>query len=840
MIDKLKKHTLALMFTWIVPAVGIAQENPDDAKAVALIRAKCVACHSASEAESDVILETREKLLAQYDGKNLTVPGKHQESLVWQLASRTVEPAMPPVDNKVGVTPLTPDEIALLAAWIDRGANWVEPTTAVMQFRDLPSDKLPIESLTVQSDGSRAAVAWGNRVAVMRIPGGEVEGWLVDPQLVNPTTNTPIKATDLDFVQALAMSSDGSYIASGGFRTFRLWKRKNAEKEKELKIEVPGPGKWLVGANHAVFRQDDGSIRVVDLNTGAPVSADALLLAQPIHSIQIHPTEPLLGLCRNDQILLTYHLGTGELKVIGKAPALPEQLFVLGTGDVAMLRGGNIERYQQNPDPATRVAIKDTAPVATIAVTDAANELVTLVTSQYPDWKPALDVNAVPNSPYAEWNLVSLNWQLQVANKRVQAAEADVKAAQEELKGEETNKQTLEGEVTKAQTALDEAKKELEAKKDDMAIAEKVKKAEGALQVAKEAVPRADERIASLKTRITSLEGFVNEQKGTAQQAQAAVTEFQGKRDSGTFKNLIVGNDRARKSWKSVIDTQGSLSLLDANNQTVTVVKDSFKEANMVRHLSDDRWWIGFPNGRAEIWRLAGQWEMVAKIGAAADTTLFPDRIISLAFSPDGMKIAIGSGEPSRSGVIHIFDVASGQIAKTLKDAHSDMVVALAFSPDGKLLASGGADRMAKIWSAESFEFQKTLEGHTHHVNSVSWNSDSRQLLTASADTTVKLWNVATAQQIKTLDLGDAELNAALFVAQADQMLVAASTQPVTRRNTSDAGQQNAYACDSDYIFGVAIDRAGERVLAGGSRGTLRVWKVDQTALLTLPTPPVP
>jgi hypothetical protein len=97
-----------------------------------------------------------------------------------------------------------------------------------------------------------------------------------------------------------------------------------------------------------------------------------------------------------------------------------------------------------------------------------------------------------------------------------------------------------------------------------------------------------------------------------------------------------------------------------------------------------------------------------------------------------------------------------------------------------------------------------------------------------------------TGQQVKTVDLGDAELNAALFVAQLDHMLVAASTQPVTRRNTGDAGQHNAYACESDYTFGIAMDRSGQRILAGGSQGVLRGFKLDQTALFKIPAPTLP
>jgi len=55
-----------------------------------------------------------------------------------------------------------------------------------------------------------------------------------------------------------------------------------------------------------------------------------------------------------------------------------------------------------------------------------------------------------------------------------------------------------------------------------------------------------------------------------------------------------------------------------------------------------------------------------------------------LAFSPDGRVLATGSGEPSRSGQVKLWDVATGKLVGDFKDAHSDAVLALDFSADGK------------------------------------------------------------------------------------------------------------------------------------------------------------
>ena len=74
-------------------------------------------------------------------------------------------------------------------------------------------------SLAVSPDNRFVAIGHANRVELVDPKTGEIQGVLVDESLSQDG------AADVDIIQSIAFSPWGDRIATGGFRTVRIWKR---------------------------------------------------------------------------------------------------------------------------------------------------------------------------------------------------------------------------------------------------------------------------------------------------------------------------------------------------------------------------------------------------------------------------------------------------------------------------------------------------------------------------------------------------------------------------------------------------------------------------------------
>src|SRR5262249_14454772 len=127
-----------------------------------------------------------------------------------------------------------------------------------------------------------------------------------------------------------------------------------------------------------------------------------------------------------------------------------------------------------------------------------------------------------------------------------------------------------------------------------------------------------------------------------------------------------------------------------------------------------------------------------------------------LAFSPDGRKLACGTGE-SGLALADTVTTLSRSVATEAK------VLALTFAPDGSHLIAGHADGLITTWKVASGELVRSLPGHASAVFGLAISPDGRTLASAGEDRTVRVWDAATGQELLRLTDCKARVNAVAF-----------------------------------------------------------------------------
>ncbi|MGO9446027.1 MAG: WD40 repeat domain-containing protein, partial [Thiobacillaceae bacterium] len=78
-------------------------------------------------------------------------------------------------------------------------------------------------------------------------------------------------------------------------------------------------------------------------------------------------------------------------------------------------------------------------------------------------------------------------------------------------------------------------------------------------------------------------------------------------------------------------------------------------------------------------------------------------------------------------------------------------ITSVAFSPDGQRIATGSDDDTAKVWDSASGTELLTFKGHRGWVTSVAFSPDGHRIATGSYDGTAKVWEVGNRQEVRTL-----------------------------------------------------------------------------------------
>jgi WD40 repeat protein len=432
------------------------------------------------------------------------------------------------------------------------------------------------------------------------------------------------------------------------------------------------------------------------------------------------------------------------------------------------------------------------------------------------------------------------------AAKVLTDAQAALVAATEAKKKSDAAKTQADADVktqTAALKALTAAQKKLddELKKQD----DELKKQEEALKSATRSVDLAVKADAKAKT-----------DSAAATAAHAKAQEFQKAQDEA-YKKAQEATKAAEKPLTAVaFSTDGKRLATSADDGSITVwsgdaglpldvITGEGGPARVLAFSSETMLIAAGDDQAAVVWETNPAWELTAQLGVAADDPLnttsspFEFRVLSLAFSPDGSQLATGGGEPSRSGELIIWDVATKKLVRKIEDAHSDTVFGIEFSRDGKSIVSGAADKFVKIHEVATGKHVRSFEGHTHHVMDVSWQADGSSLVSAGADNAIKVWNVATGEQIRTIAGYTKQVTSISFSGITANTVSCGGDKTVRQHTAANGRAVRSFSGGTDFMYAADASRDEKLIVAGGEDGVIRIWNGANGQVIRNFEPPV-
>jgi WD40 repeat protein len=202
--------------------------------------------------------------------------------------------------------------------------------------------------------------------------------------------------------------------------------------------------------------------------------------------------------------------------------------------------------------------------------------------------------------------------------------------------------------------------------------------------------------------------------------------------------------------------------------------------------------------------------------------------VSAVAFSPDGNRIAIASGETAI-----IRDLVSAKTLTLVK--HDRPITAVVFSPNGELLGTASKDESAKLWDARSGSLVLSLEPHKGTVTGLAFSLDGARLATSSWERTLTIWDLRSGTPLFTRSL-EGRLNFLWTVAfSPDGKLLATGSDDGSfqlwdaqsyRLLSSVTGHREA-------VYSVAFSPDGSQLATASADKTAGIWQVSSGHLKT-------
>ena len=849
-----------------------------------ILKNNCLACHNKTTAKARLILETPQAMLKGGDSGPAIVPKRGHASLLLKAASHQLEDTvMPPPQNKVLASDLSPEELGLIKLWIDQGAKGSASIARPIEWQPLPQGLNPIYAVAITPDGQFAACARANQIFIYHLPSQQLVGRLTDPHLVKSGLYNKTGVAHRAIVDALAFSSDANLLASGSYREVKIWRRpKEATELKLASVAVLalalGPdGKRLATGGH------DGRVKLWDLTKGK------LAKILPAHQGEIHclkfspdgsklcsaSADKTLHVCEvpGGNLIAQTQLDTGINAVAWLADDQiasggPDKLIHIWHFDAAKRELTTVKELQGHEQTVTALDVvppareqlisgssdgllrlwdvetgkviremKHGGPVTAIAVRGDARRFASAGAGKMAKLWDASDGRQIAE-------LKGDRYTREFADERERAlvfAKAEVDFHKAALKSAETNQTAQLQRVKKAAETSEAAEKTLEEKQrrfleatEARAAAEKtVEDLKAELKEAADAFAAADKAAKDAETEVKSARETPGQNKETIERLSAeAAAKSKAATDAKTALDKLntVGeekkaNEKLKSAAKTLEDSEKELKKAElAGSNAQTELRLANKAADeSAKSVTTVKTAIR----KAEDERKQTEAELEAAKKGALEAE---QPIRALAFSKDNLTLATAGDDD----LIHTWSADNGAAFETCRH-HKGAVLAIAFGSDGNLV-SGAADRAVMVWNLKpdwnldrvigSSDANSTLEDR---VNAVKFSPDGKLLGTGGGAPTgggeIKLWQVATGKLMQSFTNVHSDAVFSLDFSPDGKYLASGAADKFVKVVELATGKVvRQFEGHTHHVLGVSWNRNERTLASAGADDVVKIW----------------